>query len=290
MGRKKTVAFVLSTDSILSDLNAIDQWHLWKLLNGRGSYHSSVLKEVKLPKDIISSLNWILATEPWARIPEEWWRSLWASHNGNAWVDAICSSGVGKQKDIWGRGDFLQIWYNGKDLKVIHHARDIHHTQQQPKATRCHVPPAACQASWHQHFCPSCFCMGGGKEFLCPPPPHRLLMQASLSHTPTGAWDTFIRWQEVTIRAERGCQCHQMLLKLIGWVCTSILFQRGPNNAVQVRTHSLWEAPMRAAAQRHRDEADASIHFFSFSLRGWLSSRYLEISNSDWVKMSKKNI
>lgn len=170
MGRKNTVAFVLSTDSILSDLNAIDQWHLWKLLNGRGSYHSSVLKEVKLPKDIISSLNWILATEPWARIPEEWWRSLWASHNGNAWVDAICSSGVGKQKDIWGRGDFLQIWYNGKDLKVIHHARDIHHTQQQPKATRCHVPPAACQASWHQHFCPSCSCMGGGQRIPLPAP------------------------------------------------------------------------------------------------------------------------
>lgn len=158
------------------------------------------------------------------------------------------AQGWRNKKGIWGRGNFLQIWYNGKDLKVIHHDGDIHHTQQQPKATRCHVPPAACQAFWHQHFCASCHLPflaalhGEAWECLCPPLPQRLLMQALLSRTPARHSDTFIRRQAVTIRAEQGCQCRQMLLDFINWVSPATWFQEGQNNVGLVGTHGRSEA------------------------------------------------
>lgn len=109
---------------------------------------------------------------------------------------------------------------------------------------------------------------GEAQECLRLPPPHRLLMQALLSRTPTGARGTFIRWQGVTIRAERECQHRQMLPKLIKWVRTTTLFQEGQSYAVPAGTPGRSEAPMRAAAQRHRDEAEDSIHLFQFFLIG----------------------
>lgn len=54
----------------------------------------------------------------------------------------------------------------------------------------------------------------------------------------TGSGDTFIWWQEGTIRAEQGCQCHQMLLKLLSWVSTIILLQECHNNVDQTCTQS----------------------------------------------------
>ena len=101
---------------------------------------------------------------------------------------------VGEQKDIWGRGDFLQIWYNGKELKVIHHDSDIPHTQQQSKATRSHVPPAVCQAFWHQRFVhpassPFLLSCPGRFKNASAHPTQRLLMPSLLSHTTTTTRD-----------------------------------------------------------------------------------------------------
>lgn len=153
---------------------------------------------------------------------------------------------VGEQKDIWGRGDFLQIWYNGKELKVIHHDSDIPHTQQQSKATRSHVPPAVCQAFWHQRFVhpassPFLLSCPGRFKNASAHPTQRLLMPSLLSHTTTTTRDN-ASGDRVTVRAEQGCRCHQMLLDLINWVSVTMLFQ-------EVRATGPRQGPM--GAQKH---------------------------------------
>lgn len=137
---------------------------------------------------------------------------------------------VGEQKDIWGRGDFLQIWYNGKELKVIHHDSDIPHTQQQPEATRCHVPPAACRSSGISTFvhpATSPFllsCPGRFKNASTHPTPKLANAVFIITHHNNHSGQ-FIWWQGVTIRGEQGCRCHQMLLHPINWVSATMLFQ-----------------------------------------------------------------
>ena len=77
---------------------------------------------------------------------------------------------------------------------------------------------------------------------------------ASAHHTPTFANAVFIIahhnhhsgqciwWQRVTVRAEQGCRCHQMLLHLINWVSATMLFQ-------EVRATGPRQGPM--GAQKH---------------------------------------
>lgn len=54
---EKPPVFIFSANSIRLDLNELYQWHLWKFRNGHSNYQPSVLKEVKLSKDVISSLD-----------------------------------------------------------------------------------------------------------------------------------------------------------------------------------------------------------------------------------------
>lgn len=114
---EKPTAFISSTDSLLSDLNEMYPWQGWKFLNGHRNYHSSVLKEVKLPRARIASLNWRLAIQPWAGSQEEWPGPPEASHNGDAWVDAICSSGWGNKKTSEEEGISYRYDIMGKSWK-----------------------------------------------------------------------------------------------------------------------------------------------------------------------------
>ena len=72
-------------------------------------------------------------------------------------------------------------------------------------------------------------------------PTQRLLMPSLLSHTTTTTRDN-ASGDRVTVRAEQGCRCHQMLLDLINWVSVTMLFQ-------EVRATGPRQGPM--GAQKH---------------------------------------